>query len=56
MKKAKFVILYAPLLVRLKRLLIQNNALDKITQYSEDAVVYPQKKSEFFYFIHTWSF
>lgn len=47
LKKAKFVILDAPLSIRLKRLLTRNDAFDKITQYSEDTIVNRQKIMSF---------
>ncbi|MDJ0552956.1 MAG: hypothetical protein QNJ68_00625 [Microcoleaceae cyanobacterium MO_207.B10] len=46
-KKAKFVILDAPLLARLKRLLTRNDAFDKITKSAEDEIVVPQKNLSF---------
>jgi len=47
LKKAKFVILDAPLLVRLKRLLNRNDAFDKITKPVEDGIVMRQKNLSF---------
>lgn len=46
-KKAKFVILDAPLLVRLKRLLTRRDAFDKITFFSEKEAVEPEKIKSF---------
>ncbi|NEP07241.1 MAG: AAA family ATPase [Okeania sp. SIO2G4] len=43
LKKAKFIILDAPLSVRLKRLLTRSDAFDKITKYPDNEVVNPQK-------------
>ncbi len=47
LKKAKFVILDAPLSVRLKRLLSRNDTFDKITKSVEDAIVTRQKNMSF---------
>ena len=47
LKNAKFVILDAPLLVRLKRLLTRNDAFDKITKSVEDTIVFRQKNLSF---------
>ena len=47
LKNAKFVILDAPLLVRLKRLLTRNDAFDKITKSVEDKIVFRQKNLTF---------
>ncbi|NES08078.1 MAG: AAA family ATPase [Okeania sp. SIO2F4] len=47
LKKAKFVILDAPLSVRLKRLLTRYYAFYKITKFSEYAVVERQKNMSF---------
>ncbi len=46
-KKAKVVILYAPLLARLKRLFTRNYAFDKITKFVEYEIVVPQKNISF---------
>ncbi|MGD1716473.1 hypothetical protein [Dapis sp. BLCC M172] len=47
MKKAKFVILDAPLLVRLKRLFTRNHAFIQITKSVEDGIVIKQKNMSF---------
>ncbi|MGB3508498.1 MAG: AAA family ATPase [Microcoleaceae cyanobacterium] len=47
LKKAKFVILDAPLLVRLKRLLTRRDAFDQITFFSDKEVVESEKIKSF---------
>ncbi|NEP86091.1 MAG: AAA family ATPase [Okeania sp. SIO2C2] len=47
LKKAKFIILDAPLSVRLKRLLTRSDAFDRITKYPDNEVVNPQKIMSF---------